>query len=147
MYLGKAIEQVCQSDPCWKTIQGGMSVGAVADAFMRAVPRFKVTRSRFLSTLHFLFGLKVAPTIETMKEMAAAPSYADRSKRKINRRLLDAVENYFDGFDLDKTGTIDWRDLVCRLRLLFLPMETPQEHFMFCFELFSCIIQCSFLVK
>jgi len=141
MYLGKAIEQVCQSDPCWKTIQGGMSIDAVVDAFMRAVPRFKVTRPRFLSTLHFLFGLKVAPTIETMKEMAAftssTPSCADRSKRKINRRLLDAVENYFDGFDLDKTGTIDWRDLVCRLRLLFLPMETPQEHLMFCFELFT----------
>ena len=61
----------------------------------------------------------------------------ERQLNKIDRALLRAVAQYFDGFDLDRTGTIDWRDLVVRLRPLLKPLDTPSQHLEFAFELFT----------
>ena len=139
IHIGHAIEKLA-TEPCWRTLNGGIDMHAVASAFMRAVPSYNVTRPRFLSALHFLFGLKVAPEVVLTSKVPPSMrglQLEDRKKHMVDRPLLRAVSDYFDGFDLDKTGKIDWRDLVCRLQPYMRPMNTPQQHLLFCFEIYT----------
>ena len=140
VHIGRAIKELAVA-PKWRTLDGSsIDLRTVADAFMRAVPSYNVTLPRFLSSLHFLFGLRVAPEVVLTSKLSPSMrnlKLEDRKKHLVDRPLLRAVNDYFEGFDLDSTGTIDWRDLICRLSPFMKPMWTPQQHLLFCFELFT----------
>ena len=153
------------AQPRWRSIVSGqVDTDMIADAFMRAIPQYNTTMPRLLSALHFLFQFRVAPAVVYEKNPMVDPGVipdgdelrpvtADtavsslfsnelstpeqREFNKIDRSLLHAVKKYFDGFDLDRSGTIDWRELVIRLRPLLKPLDTPAQHLEYAFELYT----------
>ena len=62
---------------------------------------------------------------------------ADGMRHLIDRKLLRSVNSYLTGFDLDFTKTIDWRDLLCRLRPLLHLKDAPSAHLDFAFDVFT----------
>jgi hypothetical protein len=51
--------------------------------------------------------------------------------------LDQQIYNFFNHFDRDGTGTIDYREVVCCIRLLSHPTQTTTKHLMYFFDVFD----------
>eukprot|EP00945_MAST-04E_sp_MAST-4E-sp1_P008996 g8996.t1 len=69
--------------------------------------------------------------------MGAESSVGLRDQHLVDRKLLMAANALYSGFDLDGANKLNWRAMVCRMRVILFPESTPSECYMYAFYCYT----------
>ena len=70
-------------------------------------------------------------------EEKSMPGNKPREDHLLDTKLLMACNALYSGFELDGTNSLDWRSILCRLRIILFPDDSPSASYDFAFRCFT----------